>query len=126
MPKLNEVRSNLGACSTVVRELLQSEGIDLNEDKRLATALYYGLMTDTNNFTEIFHPLDKDLRDDAVFERSMVTRFRNANLSLKELEIAGNALLGYGMIFTIFLLWKRVFLKSCMKYFSIIEKYILE
>lgn len=95
LPKLNEVRSNLGACSTVVRELLQSEGIDLNEDKRLATALYYGLMTDTNNFTEIFHPLDKDLRDDAVFERSMVTRFRNANLSLKELEIAGNALLGY-------------------------------
>ena len=126
LPKLNEVRSNLGACSTVVRELLQSEGIDLNEDKRLATALYYGLMTDTNNFTEIFHPLDKDLRDDAVFERSMVTRFRNANLSLMELEIAGNALLGYGMIFMIFLLWKRVFLKSCMKYFSIIEKDILE
>ena len=56
----------------------------------------------------------------------MVTRFRNANLSLMELEIAGNALLGYGMIFMIFLLWKRVFLKSCMKYFSIIEKDILE
>ena len=30
------------------------------------------------------------------------------------------------MIFMIFLLWKRVFLKSCMKYFSIIEKDILE
>uniref|UniRef100_UPI00405611F7 DHH family phosphoesterase n=1 Tax=Acetatifactor sp. TaxID=1872090 RepID=UPI00405611F7 len=95
LPALSEVRSTLGACATVVRELLQQEGIDVNEDKNLATALYYGLMTDTNNFTEIFHPLDKDLRDDAVYDRSLITRLRNANLSLKELEIAGAALLAY-------------------------------
>lgn len=95
LPELSDVRSNLGACSTVVRELLQLEGIDINEDRKLATALYYGLLTDTNNFTEISHPLDKDLRDDAAFERSAITRFRNANLSLKELEIAGMALIGY-------------------------------
>ncbi|MDE5892388.1 MAG: DHH family phosphoesterase, partial [Acetatifactor sp.] len=55
----------------------------------------YGLLTDTNNFTEISHPLDKDLRDDAVFDRSLIVRFRNANLSLRELEIAGTALLNY-------------------------------
>lgn len=95
LPMLSEVRSNLGACATLVRELLREEGIDLNENKRIATALYYGLMTDTNNFTEIYHPLDKDLRDDAIFERTMLTRFRNSNLSLEELEIAGAALLGY-------------------------------
>lgn len=95
LPAMNEVRSNLGACATVVREMLQAEGMDMNVDKRLSTALYYGLLTDTNNFAEISHPLDKDLRDDAVFERSMITRFRNANLSLKELEIAGMALIGY-------------------------------
>lgn len=95
LPKLNEVRSNLGACSTIVRELLEEEGLEINADKRLATALYYGLMTDTNNFTEVSHPLDKDLRDDAVFDRSLITRFRNANLSLKELEIAGQALINY-------------------------------
>lgn len=95
LPDRNEVRSNLGACATVVRELLKAEGVDINQDQRLATALYYGLMTDTNNFTEISHPLDKDLRDDAAFDRSMVTRFKNANLSLEELEIAGMALIGY-------------------------------
>ncbi len=95
LPELSEVRSNLGACATVVRELLQMEGIDINANKKVATALYYGLLTDTNNFTEISHPLDRDLRDDAVYERSMITRFRNANLSLKELEIAGMALIGY-------------------------------
>lgn len=95
LPEMNEVRSNLGACATVVRELLQKEGIDINDNKKLSTALYYGLMTDTNNFTEIYHPLDKDLQDDAIFERSTIVRFRNANLSLEELEIAGVALLGY-------------------------------
>lgn len=95
LPPLREVRSNLGACSTVVRELLKAEGIDINENKNLATALYYGLMTDTNGFAEIYHPLDKDLRDDANYERTLITRFRNANLSLEELEIAGRALLDY-------------------------------
>lgn len=95
LPEFNVVRSNLGSCSTVVRELLLAEGIDFNYNKKLSTALYYGLMTDTNNFAEIAHPLDKDMRDDALIERSTITRFRNANLSLQEMEIAGNALLNY-------------------------------
>lgn len=95
LPELNEVRSNLGACATVVWDLLRAEGININDNKKLSTALYYGLMTDTNNFAEIHHPLDKDLQDDAVYERSTIVRFRNANLSLEELEIAGMALLGY-------------------------------
>lgn len=95
LPEWNIVRSNLGACATLVYDLLRAEGVDVNADKRLATALYYGLMTDTNNFAEIFHPLDRDLRDDAVTDRSLITRFKNSNLSLKELEIAGFALIGY-------------------------------
>lgn len=95
LPVLNEVRSNLGSCSTLVRELLRLEGIDFNYDKRLSTALYFGLLKDTNNFTEISHPLDKDLRDDAQFERTTITRFRNANLSMDEMQIAGRALLDY-------------------------------
>lgn len=95
LPKLSEVRSNLGACATVVRELLELEGIDFNSDKKLSTAMYYGLLTDTNNFTEIAHPVDKDLRDDANFEKSTITKFRNSNLSLSEMEIAGKALLNY-------------------------------
>ena len=95
LPELSEVQSSMGACSTLVKELLEQEGLDINTDKRIATALYYGLMTDTGNFTEISNPRDKDLRDDADFERSYITRFRNANISIEELVIAGNALLGY-------------------------------
>lgn len=95
LPEWNEVRSNLGSCATLVYDLLIKENFDVNADKKLATALYYGLLSDTNNFAEIFHPLDKDLRDDVVFDRNLITRFKNANLSLEELEIAGLALIGY-------------------------------
>lgn len=95
LPELSKVKSHLGSCSTVVWEMLKEEGMDINEDRKLATALYYGLLTDTNNFAEISHPVDKDLRDEAVFERSLITHFRNSNLSLDELEIAGQALLEY-------------------------------
>lgn len=95
LPVLSEVRSNLGSCSTLMRALLQKEGVDINEDESLATALYYGLLTDTNNFAEISHPLDKDLRDDAKYNRNLINLFRNSNLSLTELGIAGEALMGY-------------------------------
>ena len=93
--EMSEIRSNIGSCSTIVWDMLRAEGINVNNDKKLATALYYGLLMDTNNFTEISHPLDKDLRDEAMYEQSLVLRFRNTNLSLKELVIAGKALLDY-------------------------------
>lgn len=93
LPELSEVKSNVGSCSAVVHQLLEDEGFDENEDEKLATALYYGLMTDTNNFTELHHPLDKDLRDDIKFNMTDITRFKNSNLSIDELGIAGRALL---------------------------------
>ncbi|MBQ7776389.1 MAG: DHH family phosphoesterase [Lachnospiraceae bacterium] len=93
LPELADVRSNLGSCSTIMWQLLQEEGYDVNSDKKLATALYYGLYTDTNELTEISHPLDMDLRDEAEFNAALITRLRNANLSLEELEVAGAALL---------------------------------
>ncbi len=93
LPELSEVRSNLGSCATLLWHMLKREGYDVNANKELATAMYYGLYTDTNELTEISHPLDKDLRDEAEFNASIITRFRNANLSLEELDIAGAALL---------------------------------
>lgn len=92
LPNNNEVRSNLGSCSTLVWDLLNKEGFNVNSDPQLATALYYGLLTDTNNFAELSHPLDRDLRDFLKIRRSDITLFRNSNLSLEELKIAGEAL----------------------------------
>jgi len=93
LPPMNDVRSNLGSCSTLVWHLLAKEGIDVNTDTDLATALYYGLLTDTNGFAELSHPMDRDLRDELKIRRSDISLFRNSNLSFNELKIAGEALI---------------------------------
>lgn len=93
LPSLELVKSNYGACSTVIYELLREEGININDDQNIATALYYGLLTDTNGLTEISHPADKDLRDFSRYKKQYITLFRNSNLSRNELELAGHALM---------------------------------
>lgn len=93
LPKMNEVRSFLGACSTLIWQMLKDEQYDVNGNEDLATALYYGLYMDTGNLAEIAHPLDKDLRDEAAFNKQKLALFRNANLSIEDLEIAGAALM---------------------------------
>lgn len=93
LPALCEVRSNLGACSTLLWEMLKEEQYATNDNVNLATALYYGLYTDTGGFEEIFHPKDMELRDEANVDAALVTKLRNSNISIEELETAGAALL---------------------------------
>lgn len=93
LPKLHEVQSNLGSCSTLVWNMLKEEGIDPNENEKLATALYYGLFSDTGNLEEIYHEKDMELRDSAKCHMGLITKLRNANISIEELETAGAALL---------------------------------
>lgn len=89
------VNSSLGSCSTLVWKLLNSEGYVVTDEDGLGTALYYGLYTDTNQFAEIDNPLDLDMRESIPYEKTLITEFCNSNLSLRELEIAGVALLRY-------------------------------
>lgn len=93
--ELTEVRSSYGSCSTVVAEMLPDTGVDINGDSKVATALYYGLYSDTNAFGELNHPADKDLRDFAKFDQGIFTLLKNSNLSLEEMQIAGDALKHY-------------------------------
>lgn len=86
------IRGNLGSCATVVWSLFQKVGFDISDDGKLSTALYYGLYTDTNHFEEIFHPLDKDMRDTLVKDEALLFRLINTNLSMQELNIASQAL----------------------------------
>lgn len=92
---LSIIQPNLGSCCTLVWKLLMEEGFQINDDNGLGTALYYGLYTDTNQFSELYNPLDMDMRDSLLYDKSMITLFRNSNLSLKELEIAGIAMIRY-------------------------------
>ncbi|MCL2053835.1 MAG: DHH family phosphoesterase [Oscillospiraceae bacterium] len=85
------INNHLGSCSTVIWDLLNKEGFDFKKYPDISTALYYGSYTDTSGFEEIAHPLDKDMRDGLKFSQHIVKRLRNNNLSLSELEIAGEA-----------------------------------
>lgn len=89
-----EINPHLGSCSTLVWNMLREAGYQI-EDSRLGTALYYGLYTDTNQFAEIYNPLDMDMREAVPCEKTLITQFRNSNLSLQEMEIAGVAMIRY-------------------------------
>ena len=88
-----EIQSELGGCSTVVWHMLEEEKYPVNDDSRIGTALYYGLYTDTNQFAELYNPIDLDMRESVTVNQSMIRRFRNANISLEELETAGIAMI---------------------------------
>lgn len=92
---LGLINPNLGSCCTLVWKLLVQAGYVIDDETGLGTALYYGLYTDTNQFSELYNPLDMDMRESLPYEKSLITLFRNSNLSLNELEIAGLALLRY-------------------------------
>ena len=91
----SDIRPHLGSCATLVWDHLRKEKFDLASRPNLATALYYGLFTDTNNLAEIYHPLDKDMRDELNYNRQLVRKLQNCNLTLEEIEIAGSALTNY-------------------------------
>lgn len=92
--KWSVISPNLGSCSTLVWKMLKEAGYEVTDEK-LGTALYYGLYTDTNQFSELYNPLDMDMRESVPYDKSLITLFRNSNLSLKELEIAGIAMIRY-------------------------------
>ncbi|MCH5275626.1 MAG: DHH family phosphoesterase [Lachnospiraceae bacterium] len=92
---LNIINPNLGSCSTLVWKLITEAGYTVTDEEGLGTALYYGLYTDTNQFAELSNPLDLDMREEIPFDKSLITLFRNSNLSLQELEIAGIAMIRY-------------------------------
>lgn len=85
--------SDVASCSTIVWTLLKETDFDVNKNMNLATALYYGLLTDTNHFAEIHNPIDRDMQDTLIYNQSYITLFCNSNISLKELEVAGVAML---------------------------------
>ncbi|MCM1055064.1 MAG: DHH family phosphoesterase [Bacteroides sp.] len=89
--EMSEIRSNLVSCATVCYSLLKDAGFDVNEDVDIATALYYGLYMDSNHLSEISHPLDYDMVDFLKYDKRLISRLKNANFSLSDLETAGNA-----------------------------------
>ncbi|MCR4616757.1 MAG: DHH family phosphoesterase [Lachnospiraceae bacterium] len=85
----------LGSCATLVWKMLCEEKFPVSENKAMGTALYYGLYTDTNQFSELFGSEDLDMRDALVIDHKIMQKLRKTNLSLRELEVAGIAMKNY-------------------------------
>jgi len=72
-----DVRENIGSSSTIVAQYIKDFGTELNN--KVATALYYGIKTDTMNFTRDFTKTDLD-----------ILNFIIEKVSLKVFDAAGN------------------------------------
>ena len=101
LPPLFSVKPQFGACATLVERLLSEAGFELTASERpLVIALYYGLYSDTNAFTEIRHPYDLNLRDKLTWhdpnkmlqEEGILKNLLYSNLALEDLELASGAL----------------------------------
>ena len=90
---LHIIRSELVSCSTLVWELLQNVDFDFSHATNVMTALYYGLLTDSNSFTEISHPLDLEMQSALSYDASLIKELKHSNLSLFDLSIASKALI---------------------------------
>lgn len=93
--EMTDIRSHLVSCATVCYALLKSADYDVNADKKMATALYYGLYMDSNQLTEINHPYDRDMIDFLEYDKPFVNRLKYANLSITDFETAGMAIINH-------------------------------
>ncbi|MDR1811246.1 MAG: DHH family phosphoesterase [Candidatus Fibromonas sp.] len=91
--ELCEINPALSSSSTLVYSMLLKESDlgDFLKDEKISTALYYGLYTDTNGLAEMRHPSDRDLSE-VSFDRVLIKKLRNANLTMPELTIVSDAL----------------------------------
>ncbi|MCH5252198.1 MAG: DHH family phosphoesterase [Lachnospiraceae bacterium] len=89
------IKSEYGSCCTVVWLLLTEAGFDVNKNTDVATALYYGLYSDTGQLSEIYCASDREMRDTLRIDRELFKMVVNSNLSREELQIAGEALTNY-------------------------------
>lgn len=93
--KYTEIQSAYGSCATLLYKMLLEEGVDVNKNRYVATALYYGLYMDTNNFGEVRHPYDMDVMEDMHILEYIVNKMRNSNFTIEEMQIAGRAMTDY-------------------------------
>lgn len=87
-----EIRSNYASASTICYAMLQSAGYDINADIPMATALYYGLYMDSDHFSEIGHPLERDMIDFLKYDKGLILKLKHANFNMDELVTAGEAI----------------------------------
>ena len=89
LPSLHEVRTDCGACASLVWTLLTQAGFPM-ENRLLSTALYYGLYMDTQKFKGA-EKLDREMLDALRFDWDIILQLQSADLALNDFQTAGSA-----------------------------------
>ena len=92
------INPSLGSCSTLVWDLMNREKFDFASHIDVGTALYYGLFIDTNGFTEMWHPKDRDLADLKDINRRILRKLKYSSLTVEDLKIVANALSSHRLV----------------------------
>lgn len=93
--EMSEIRSHIVSCATICYDLLKKEGMRINNDVGVSTALYYGLYMDSNGFSELRHPLEREMIDYLRVDKALIKKLVHSNFTIQELETAGIALIRY-------------------------------
>ncbi|MEG1428121.1 MAG: DHH family phosphoesterase, partial [Oscillospiraceae bacterium] len=86
------IKSNYQSCSTVVWELLESEGYHVKDNEALRIALLYGLFTDTSSFYDLYQEKDMEMRTALSGEFPLFEKLIKSNMTVAELMIASDAM----------------------------------
>lgn len=87
-----DIRPDAGSTSTIIAEYLRTLGIEPSQD--LATALLYGIQTDTREFTRQVGPEDFRAAGDLVelVDESILEKVESPQISQETLETLGSAI----------------------------------
>lgn len=86
------IQSNYQSCSTIVWELLEQEGYDVQGNEALRVALLYGLFTDNSSFYDLYHEKDMEMRMAVYGEFPLFEKLIKSNMTVAELIIASDAM----------------------------------
>ena len=87
-----DIRSNIGATATIMTKYLQDLEIPINTE--LATALLYGIKTDTDDFRRNTDPADLNATEYLypLANHDILTRIENPSRSTEEIDILGESI----------------------------------
>jgi len=95
---VEDIRTFIGSVSTMMTEYLVEMGVEI--DHRLATALMYGIMSDTNYFKRRFSKEDVEAVSvlNAKVDPSVLTQIESPTISPDVLDVIGKSVLGRDVI----------------------------
>jgi phosphoglycolate phosphatase len=85
------IRPELASCATLVWDLIEGDDFSVAGNYRVCNALCYGLFSDTNGFSELRHPLDRDLAE-LPYDPAFMRKLSNSTVTPEELAVIGDTL----------------------------------